>query len=103
MRILGDGIARKFSGKMINIHPALLPSFAGLHAQRQAILHGVKVSGCTVHFVDEFLDGGPVIVERCIPVLEGDSQDSLAERILEVEHVCLPEAVRLFCEGPADD
>lgn len=98
MRILGDGISRKFPGKMINIHPALLPSFTGLHAQRQAILHGVKVSGCTVHFVDECLDGGPVILQRCVPVLEGDDEDSLADRILEQEHQCLPEAVRLFCE-----
>jgi phosphoribosylglycinamide formyltransferase-1 len=98
MRILGVEIARKFPGKMINIHPALLPSFAGLHAQRQAILHGVKVSGCTVHFVDEYLDGGPVIIQRCVPVLEGDDEDSLAERILEEEHICLPDAVRLFCE-----
>jgi phosphoribosylglycinamide formyltransferase-1 len=98
MRILGGEIARKFTGKMINIHPALLPSFTGLHAQRQAILHGVKVSGCTVHFVDECLDGGPVILQRCVPVIEGDDEDSLADRILEQEHLCLPEAVRLFCE-----
>ncbi len=98
MRILGGEIARKFPGKMINIHPALLPSFTGLHAQRQAILHGVKVSGCTVHFVDECLDGGPVILQRCVPVLEGDDEDTLADRILEQEHLCLPEAVRLFCE-----
>jgi phosphoribosylglycinamide formyltransferase-1 len=98
MRILGVEIARKFPGKMINIHPALLPSFTGLHAQRQAILHGVKVSGCTVHFVDESLDGGPVIIQRCVPVIEGDDEDSLAERILEHEHICLPEVVRLFCE-----
>jgi phosphoribosylglycinamide formyltransferase 1 len=98
MRILGTEIARKFPGKMINIHPALLPSFTGLHAQRQAILHGVKVSGCTVHFVDEYLDGGPVIIQQCVPVIEGDDEDSLAERILECEHICLPEAVRLFCE-----
>jgi phosphoribosylglycinamide formyltransferase 1 len=99
MRILGVEIARRFPGKMINIHPALLPSFTGLHAQRQAILHGVKVSGCTVHFVDEYLDGGPVIIQQCVPVVEGDDEDSLAERILEHEHICLPEAVRLFCEN----
>jgi phosphoribosylglycinamide formyltransferase-1 len=98
MRILGEGIARKFPGKMINIHPALLPSFTGLHAQRQAILHGVKVSGCTVHFVDECLDGGPVILQRCVPLIEGDDEDSLADRILEQEHLCLPEAIRLFCD-----
>jgi phosphoribosylglycinamide formyltransferase-1 len=99
MRILGGAIAREFAGRMINIHPALLPSFTGLHAQCQAILHGVKVAGCTVHFVDESLDGGPIIIQKCVPVLEGDDEDSLAARILEQEHGCLVEAARLFCEG----
>ncbi len=98
MRILGREIALEFAGKMMNIHPALLPSFTGLRAQRQAILHGVKVAGCTVHFVDDCLDGGPIILQRCVHVLEGDDEDSLAGRILEEEHECLPEAVRLFCE-----
>jgi phosphoribosylglycinamide formyltransferase 1 len=98
MRILGRAIAQEFTGKMINIHPALLPAFTGLHAQRQAILHGVKVAGCTVHFVDDRLDCGPIILQRCVPVLEGDDEDSLAGRILEHEHECFPEAVRLFCE-----
>jgi phosphoribosylglycinamide formyltransferase-1 len=90
MRIVGSGIVEAFSGRIINIHPALLPSFPGLHGQ---------VSGCTVHFVDESLDGGPVIVQQCVPVLEGDDEDTLAARILEHEHRCLPEAIRLFCEG----
>jgi phosphoribosylglycinamide formyltransferase-1 len=99
MRIVGSEIVEAFSGRIINIHPALLPSFPGLHGQRQALLHGVKVSGCTVHFVDESLDGGPVIVQQCVPVLEGDDEDTLAARILEHEHRCLPEAIRLFCEG----
>ena len=99
MRILGDGIVRAFPGKMMNIHPALLPSFTGLHAQQQALNHGVKVSGCTVHFVDESLDCGPIILQRCVTVLDGDDEDSLAERILNHEHQCLPEAIRLFCEG----
>ena len=99
MRILGDGIVRSFPGKMMNIHPALLPSFTGLHAQQQALNYGVKISGCTVHFVDESLDCGPIILQRCVTVLDGDDDDSLAERILKHEHQCLPEAIRLFCEG----
>jgi len=99
MRILGDGIVQKYLGRMINIHPALLPSFTGLHAQRQALAHGVKVAGCTVHFVDGTLDCGPIIVQRCVPVLEDDDEDTLAERILAEEHKALPEAVRLFCDG----
>jgi phosphoribosylglycinamide formyltransferase-1 len=98
MRILGSSIVRAFPGKMVNIHPALLPSFTGLHAQRQAIQYGVKIAGCTVHFVDESLDGGPIILQRSVPVLDGDDEDSLAERILEQEHIALPEAIRLFCE-----
>jgi phosphoribosylglycinamide formyltransferase-1 len=99
MRILGDEIVRSFPGKMMNIHPALLPSFTGLHAQLQALNYGVRVSGCTVHFVDENLDCGPIILQRCVAVLDGDDEDSLAERILKHEHQCLPEAIRLFCEG----
>jgi phosphoribosylglycinamide formyltransferase-1 len=98
MRILGASIVKAFPGKMINIHPALLPSFTGLHAQRQAFQYGVKVSGCTVHFVDESLDGGPIILQQCVQVLETDDEDALAERILLHEHECLPEAIRLFCE-----
>ena len=98
MRILGTSIVRVFSGKMMNIHPALLPSFTGLHAQRQALDYGVKVSGCTVHFVDESLDCGPIILQHCVAVQDGDDEDSLAGRILKHEHECLPEAIRLFCE-----
>jgi phosphoribosylglycinamide formyltransferase-1 len=98
MRILGRGIVQEFSGKIINIHPALLPSFTGLHGQRQALEYGVKVAGCTVHFVDEHLDCGPIILQKCVPVLEGDDEDTLADRILEQEHICYPEAIRLFCE-----
>jgi phosphoribosylglycinamide formyltransferase-1 len=98
MRILGQAIVREYAGRMINIHPALLPSFTGLHAQRQALLHGVKVAGCTVHFVDESLDGGPVILQRCVRVMDEDDEDTLAQRILIQEHIALPEAVRLFCE-----
>jgi phosphoribosylglycinamide formyltransferase-1 len=99
MRILGKGIFAAFPGRMVNIHPALLPSFTGLHGQRQAFEYGVKIAGCTVHFVDEHLDCGPIILQRCVPVLETDDEDSLAERILEQEHIAFPEAIRLFCEG----
>jgi phosphoribosylglycinamide formyltransferase-1 len=98
MRIVGADIVRSFPGKMMNIHPALLPAFPGLHAQGQAVHHGVKVSGCTVHFVDESLDGGPIILQRCVNVLENDDEDSLADRILHHEHECYPEAIKLFCE-----
>lgn len=98
MRILGPAIVQKFPGKIVNIHPALLPGFTGLHAQRQAVAYGVKVAGCTVHFVDENLDCGPIILQKCVPVLEDDDEDSLAERILIEEHKCYPEAIRLFCE-----
>ncbi len=98
MRILGNSIVHEFSGKIMNIHPALLPGFTGLHAQRQALEYGVKVSGCTVHFVDESLDCGPIILQHCVAVHEGDTEDILAERILKHEHECLPEAIRLFCE-----
>jgi phosphoribosylglycinamide formyltransferase-1 len=98
MRILGPAIVREFAGKMMNIHPALLPSFTGLHAQRQALKHGVKLAGCTVHFVDESLDGGPIILQRCVRVMDDDDEDTLANRILIQEHIALPEAIRLFCE-----
>ena len=98
MRILGSSIVREYAGKMLNIHPALLPSFTGLHAQRQALEHGVKLAGCTVHFVDESLDGGPIILQRCVRVMDDDDEDTLANRILIQEHIALPEAIRLFCE-----
>jgi phosphoribosylglycinamide formyltransferase 1 len=98
MRILGPEVVREYAGRMINIHPALLPSFTGLHAQRQALQHAVKVAGCTVHFVDDSLDGGPIILQRCVRVMDEDDEDTLAERILIQEHIALPEAIRLFCE-----
>jgi phosphoribosylglycinamide formyltransferase-1 len=102
MRIVGAGIVSTFRGRMMNIHPALLPSFPGLHAQRQALSYGVRVSGCTVHFVDEGVDSGPVILQACVPVLPDDDEDTLAARILREEHRCLPEAIRLFCDGRLD-
>ncbi len=98
MRILGHSIVREFHGRILNIHPALLPSFPGLHAQRQSLLYGVRVSGCTVHLVDEGMDTGPIIVQACVPVLDGDDEEILSKRILDEEHRCLPLAVRLFCE-----
>lgn len=98
MRIVAPEIVQAFAGKMVNIHPALLPSFTGLHAQRQAVHYGVKISGCTVHFVDESLDGGPIILQKSVAVREDDDEDTLAERILEQEHIAFPEAIRLFCE-----
>ncbi|MBO4522788.1 MAG: phosphoribosylglycinamide formyltransferase, partial [Methanomicrobium sp.] len=78
--------------------PALLPSFKGLHAQRQAVEYGVKVAGCTVHFVDEEMDGGAIILQHVVPVLDDDDEDTLADRILKEEHIALPKAIALFCD-----
>ncbi len=99
MRILSPAFVRAFPGRIMNIHPSLLPAFPGLHAQRQALEYGVKVSGCTVHFVDEGLDSGPIIMQAAVPVREGDTEESLAARILEQEHRLYPDAIRLFAEG----
>jgi len=95
MRLLSPCFVEAFRMRILNIHPSLLPAFPGLDAQRQALEHGVKVSGCTVHFVDERLDGGPIIGQRAVPVLEGDTVDSLSARILEQEHKLYPEAITL--------
>jgi len=99
MRILSPVYIRAFSGRAINIHPSLLPAFPGLHAQRQALQHGVKVAGATVHFTDEGVDTGPIIVQAAVPVEPGDTEETLAARILSVEHRIYPEAIRLFAEG----
>jgi phosphoribosylglycinamide formyltransferase-1 len=99
MRILGKDIIEAYHNKIINIHPALLPAFKGLHAQEQAFEYGVKVAGCTVHFVDEGMDTGPIIIQKCVPVLDDDTAESLSARILEQEHKIYPEAVKLFIEG----
>ena len=93
MRLLSPCFVEAFRGRIVNIHPSLLPSFPGLDAQRQALDHGVKVSGCTVHFVDESLDGGPIIAQRAVPVIDGDTVESLSARILEQEHQLYVEAV----------
>ncbi|OEU42115.1 phosphoribosylglycinamide formyltransferase [Methanosarcina sp. Ant1] len=98
-RLLGNEIIEAYRNKILNIHPSLLPAFKGLHAQKQAFEYGVKVAGCTVHFVDEGLDSGPIIIQSCVPVLQGDTEETLTDRILEKEHIIYPEAVRLFVEG----
>jgi len=99
MRLVSASFIRVFPDRIINIHPSLLPAFPGAHAHRDAIAAGVKVSGCTIHFVDASVDGGPIILQRAVPVHEDDTEDSLAARILEQEHIFLPLAVRLFAEG----
>jgi phosphoribosylglycinamide formyltransferase 1 len=98
-RIISPEFVRQYRMRIMNIHPALLPAFPGLHAQKQALDYGVKVSGCTVHFVDEGMDSGPVILQKAVPVVEGENEECLSARILEQEHELYPEAVRLFCEG----
>lgn len=99
MRLLSVHFISRFPRKIMNIHPSLLPSFPGLDAQGQAIRYGAKVSGCTVHFVDEGMDTGPVILQQAVPVYSEDTADQLAERILQVEHSLYPRAVDLFCRG----
>jgi len=101
MRIVGRTLLGAFPGMVVNIHPALLPSFPGLRAQRQALEYGVKVSGCTVHFVDELVDHGPIIMQAAVPVMEDDTEDTLAARILEQEHRIYPEAIDLIARGMA--
>jgi len=99
MRMVKPGLLRAFPGRVLNIHPALLPSFPGLHSWEQALNHGVKVTGCTVHFVDEGMDSGPIIVQRAVPVLPGDTPATLHARIQEQEHLAYPEALQLLAEG----
>ena len=99
MRLLSPGFVAAFRGRLLNIHPSLLPAFPGLDAQRQAVEHGVKVSGCTVHFVDETLDGGPIVLQRAVPVFDSDTPETLAARILKEEHVAYAEAVALVASG----
>ena len=96
MRVLGPAFVEHFRGRLLNIHPALLPAFPGLHAQRQALAHGVKVAGATVHFVDEGVDTGPIVLQAAVPVAEDDTEDALAARILREEHRIYPEAIALF-------
>lgn len=99
MRIVGKPLIDAYPHRIMNIHPALLPSFPGLHGQKDAADYGVKLAGCTVHFVDEGMDTGPVIIQAAVPVMDDDTGDTLAARILRCEHRIYPEAVRLFAEG----
>lgn len=99
MRILSADFVNKWQHKIINIHPALLPSFPGLHGQKQAVDYGVKFSGCTVHFVDAGTDSGPIILQKVVPVMDDDTEDTLADRILVQEHIAMPEALKLWAEG----
>jgi phosphoribosylglycinamide formyltransferase-1 len=99
MRILGDAFVRRYEGRMLNIHPSLLPAFPGLHTHRRALEAGCKASGATVHFVTPQLDHGPIVMQSVVPVLAGDTETSLAERVLATEHRIYPQAVRWFIDG----
>ncbi len=99
MRILSPYFVRKFQGRILNIHPSLLPSFGGAHAHRDVLAYGVKVSGCTIHFVDEGMDSGPIILQAAVPVLDDDTEDTLAARVLEQEHLLYPRAIALYVDG----
>ena len=99
MRILSDGFVHHYAGRMMNIHPSLLPAFPGLHTHRRALAEGVRIHGCTVHFVTPALDHGPVIIQAAVPVLDSDDEATLAARVLRQEHRIYPQAVRWFAEG----
>ena len=99
MRLVGEVLLKAYPMSIINIHPSLLPAFPGLNAQKQAIEYGVKVSGCTVHFVDQGIDTGPIILQSAVQVFENDTEETLAKRILEQEHVIYPKAIELFSKG----
>lgn len=99
MRIMSPEFIKHYRGRILNIHPAILPAFPGLHSQRQALEYGVKYSGCTVHFVDEGVDTGPIILQAVVEVKDNDTEESLTRRILKEEHKIYPKAVRLFAEG----
>src|SRR5204862_7954970 len=99
MRLLSASFIRAFPQCVLNIHPSLLPAFPGLDAQKQALEHGVKISGCTVHLVDEYLDAGPILVQAAVPVLDDDTVDSLSARILKEEHRIYSEAIRILLAG----
>ncbi len=99
MRILSEGFVRRYEGRLMNIHPSLLPAFPGLHTHRKALDEGVRVHGCTVHFVTPTLDHGPVVVQAAVPVLDDDDEAALAARVLAQEHRVYPQAVRWFAEG----
>jgi phosphoribosylglycinamide formyltransferase-1 len=98
MRLITSQLIEPFKNRIINIHPSLLPAFSGLHAHRQALEWGARVSGCTVHFVDESMDQGPIIIQAAVPVYDGDTEETLAARILEEEHRILPQAIQYIAE-----
>jgi phosphoribosylglycinamide formyltransferase 1 len=99
MRLLSAAFVREFPNRILNIHPSLLPAFSGLDAQHQALAYGVKVSGCTVHFVDEYLDAGPILLQAAVPVHDRDTEETLSARILEEEHRIYSEAIRIALSG----
>ncbi|MBI3002414.1 MAG: phosphoribosylglycinamide formyltransferase [candidate division NC10 bacterium] len=99
MRLLTPGFVAHYRNRIMNIHPALLPAFPGLHVQRKALQHGVKFSGCTVHFVDEGTDTGPIVIQAVVPVLDDDTEEILSARILRYEHQIYPRAIQLYAEG----
>jgi phosphoribosylglycinamide formyltransferase 1 len=99
MRMLKCGLLRAFPGKIVNIHPALLPAFPGLQSWKQALDYGAKISGCTVHFVDEGMDTGPIILQKAVPILDGDTPESLHARIQEQEHIAYPQALQWIAEN----
>ena len=99
MRLLSATFIREYPNRILNIHPSLLPAFPGLDAQRQALEHGVKITGCTVHFVDEYLDAGPIVIQTAVPVMDGDTVETLSARILEEEHRIYSEAIRIVVSG----
>jgi phosphoribosylglycinamide formyltransferase 1 len=99
LRIMSPEFVRAYKMRIMNIHPSLLPAFSGLHAQKQAIEYGVKVTGCTVHFVDEGLDSGPIIAQKAVPILESDTEETLSSRILKQEHRLYTKSINLFAEG----
>lgn len=99
MRILSTEFVRKYKLRILNVHPSLLPSFKGLHAQKQAFDYGAKISGCTVHFIDDDVDTGPIIIQECVPIYESDTEEDLSNRILQIEHKLYPLAIKLFSDG----
>ncbi len=99
MRVLGDDFVRRFAGRMLNIHPSLLPAFQGLHTHREALAAGVRIHGCTVHFVTPVLDNGPIVIQAAVPVVAGDDEAALAARVLAQEHIIYPQAVAWFLQG----
>ncbi|NHH98752.1 Phosphoribosylglycinamide formyltransferase [Candidatus Nitrosotalea sp. FS] len=99
MRIMSPEFIRHYKGRIVNIHPAILPAFPGLHSQRQALEYGVKYSGCTVHFVDEGVDTGPIILQSVVKIKDDDTEESISKRILKQEHKTYPKAVKLFSKG----